>query len=211
MSQAYAMPLLLTDFAHQALTVAIPNSFEAVRSNFSGSSEPSNPVPFQWWADSSSGLLKIRNAAGNAWVVFGPLGNAFTMQLAALWSVVASMSATTGPTKVASAPRAGTIKRLVVMCETASTSSSGNEWQFTLNKRTNAAPGSTVALFSGTVGTFTALGGVGGGAEFVAHKGYVLTPNQNNTVTDLDELELTMTKVGSATTLANVRAVIEME
>lgn len=211
MTQAYAMPLLLTDFAHQALTVAIPNSFEAVRTNFAGSSAPSNPVPFQFWADTSAGLLKIRNAAGTDWVTVAPLGNALSLQLASLWDTVASMSATTGPTKVASAARAGTIKRLVVMCETASTSSSGNEWQFTLNKRTNAAPGSTVALFSGTVGTFTALGGVGGGAEFVAHKGYVLTPNQNATVTDLDELELTITKVGTATTLANVRALIEME
>jgi uncharacterized membrane protein YfcA len=80
-----------------------------------------------------------------------------------------------------------------------------------LNKRTNASPGSTVALFSATVGTFTSLVGVGGGAEFVAHKVYELTPNQNATVAAKDVLELTLTKLGTATTMTNVRAWVEME
>lgn len=150
-------------------------------------------------AGSPTGLLEFN---GSAWVAIHAL------QLASPWDV-ASLSATT-TVKLGVAPRAGTVKRLVILCETASTSSSGNEWQFSLLKRTVASPGSTVAMFTTTVGTFTSLSGVGGGAEFVAHKAYVLTPNQNASVGDLDVLELTMTKVGTATTLANVRAFVEL-
>lgn len=211
MTQAYSMPPLGTDFVNAVLKGPIPDAFEALRTCFAGATEPSAKTPYQFWADTTSGFLKIRNAANSAWVKVAQLASDTTLQLPTLFDTIASLSATSGPHKVGAAPHAGTIKALHILCETASTSSSGNEWQFTLNKRTNATPGSTVALFSGTVGTFTALGGVGGGAETVAHQVYVLTPNQNATVAAKDVLELTLTKVGTGTTLANVRAWIEME
>jgi hypothetical protein len=210
MSQAYQLP---TENDHPVVAVRdlVGGSIEAVRTAFSGATEPSMRVPYQLWADTTSGFLKIRNAANTAWVKVAPLATAITVQLAVENWFVASLAATRSATKLALCPRAGTIKRLVLLCETASTSSSGNEWQPVLAKRPNSAPATPVNLFSGAVGTFTALGGVGGGAEFVAHQALVFTPNQNATVADLDVLELTMTKVGSATTLANFRAFVEME
>lgn len=209
MPQNYLMPMELTDNAAQALTNEIPESFEALRTLFAGATEPAAMVPYQLWADTTTGLLKIRNAANSAWLKLAPLAADHVLQLPSQWDV-ASLSVTTTK-KTGATPRAGTIKRLCILCETASTSSSGNEWQPMLKKYPNSAPGSPVNLFSGAVGTFTALGGVGGGVEFVAHKILAFTPNQNATVLLDDVLELVMTKVGSATTLVNVTAWVEME
>lgn len=39
----------------------------ALASKFSGVTAPAAPVAFQWWQDLTSGILKMRNAANNAW------------------------------------------------------------------------------------------------------------------------------------------------
>jgi len=208
MSQTYALPAL-TDYANQALATGIPNALEALRSSFSGSAAPSSPSPVagQIWADTTTGYLKVRNLANSAWVVIARLSTSLLLQLAT--DGQASVSATL-TTKFNGYALPGTVSRLILLCETASTSSSGNEWRMQLKKYPNSAPGSPVDLISATVGTFTALGGVGGGAEFVAHKAYVLTPNQNLTLAELDVLELVLTKAGTATTLVNFRAFVEI-
>ena len=43
----------------------------ALFTNHSGSTEPSTTYAFQWWIDTNNTLLKIRNAANNAWVTVG--------------------------------------------------------------------------------------------------------------------------------------------
>lgn len=50
--------------------------FSAIATNNSGSSEPATTFAFQWWADTTSGLLKQRNAANSAWIVKGELAAA---------------------------------------------------------------------------------------------------------------------------------------
>lgn len=47
----------------------------AIVSNNSGVTEPSTPYAFQWWADTTTGLLKIRNAANNAFITVGTLAD----------------------------------------------------------------------------------------------------------------------------------------
>lgn len=56
--------------------VDINNQLAAIVSNNSGATEPATKYAYQWWADTSSGLLKIRNAANSAWVTIGTLGSA---------------------------------------------------------------------------------------------------------------------------------------
>ncbi len=46
----------------------------AIRSNNSDSSEPSPNFPYQWYVDSGSGTLKIRNADDNAYINVGAVG-----------------------------------------------------------------------------------------------------------------------------------------
>ncbi len=50
------------------------NALQAIASNQSGSSAPTTTYPYQFWADTAAGLLKMRNAANTAWVAVGLLG-----------------------------------------------------------------------------------------------------------------------------------------
>jgi len=52
------------------------NGLAAIVSNNSGAAQPSTTYAYQWWADTTTGLLKIRNAANNAWIEFGSLTDA---------------------------------------------------------------------------------------------------------------------------------------
>ncbi|GAB4300252.1 MAG: hypothetical protein Kow0096_20120 [Thiohalomonadaceae bacterium] len=47
----------------------------AIVSNNSGATEPATTYPFQWWADTTSGKLKLRNAANDAWIEVGSLAS----------------------------------------------------------------------------------------------------------------------------------------
>ena len=47
------------------------NALAAIVSNNSSASEPSTTYAYQWWADTNATLLKIRNAANNAWITVG--------------------------------------------------------------------------------------------------------------------------------------------
>lgn len=51
------------------------NALAAIVSQNSGASEPSTTYAYQWWADTTTGLLKIRNAANSAWVTIGTLAS----------------------------------------------------------------------------------------------------------------------------------------
>lgn len=216
MTQTYQLPGGAgNESAAQAISTLVPAAAESLRSNFSGATAPAaptsaTPVPGQIWADTADGVMKVRNVADAAWQRAFPLNADMVLQLPNGSWVDLTLSATR-TAHIGVAPRAGKIKRLVVITSTASTSSSGNEWQFQLKKYPYSAPGSPVNTISATVGTFTALVGVGGGAETVANKAYVITPDQNLTLADLDKLELVMTKVGTGTTLNNFHAHVEVE
>jgi len=51
------------------------NALAALVGLSSGTSEPSTTFAYQWWADTTTGLLKIRNAADNAWITVGTLAS----------------------------------------------------------------------------------------------------------------------------------------
>lgn len=51
----------------------INDALAALVSNSSGATEPSTMFAFQLWADTTNNLLKIRNAANNAWITVGTL------------------------------------------------------------------------------------------------------------------------------------------
>ena len=45
----------------------------ALVSNSSGTTAPATTFAYQWWADTTTGLMKIRNAANSAWITIGPI------------------------------------------------------------------------------------------------------------------------------------------
>jgi hypothetical protein len=57
------------------------NALAAIVSQNSGATAPSTTYAYQWWADTTTGLLKLRNAANNAWITL--------FQLDGEWSTIA--------------------------------------------------------------------------------------------------------------------------
>lgn len=56
---------------------AVNAALQALASNNSGATEPATPYAYMWWPDTTTGLLKIRNAANNAWITVGTLASAY--------------------------------------------------------------------------------------------------------------------------------------
>ena len=59
-----------------AMRAAINAALQALASCSSGASEPTTMYAYQLWADTANSLLKMRNAANNAWITLGTLGSA---------------------------------------------------------------------------------------------------------------------------------------
>jgi hypothetical protein len=57
------------DSTHKATTdlQAFENNFAALKSAFSGATQPGNTVAGMWWFDTTANILKLRNEANNAW------------------------------------------------------------------------------------------------------------------------------------------------
>jgi hypothetical protein len=54
--------------------------FAAIVSNNSGATEPATMYAYQWWADTTAGLLKLRNSANNAWITLRELDGTLLME-----------------------------------------------------------------------------------------------------------------------------------
>ena len=54
----------------------INGQLAAIVSNNSGATEPTTTYAYQWWADTTTGLLKIRNSSNTAFVTVGTLATA---------------------------------------------------------------------------------------------------------------------------------------
>jgi hypothetical protein len=50
----------------------------AIVSNNSGATEPATMYAYQWWADTTAGLLKLRNSANSAWISLRELDGTLT-------------------------------------------------------------------------------------------------------------------------------------
>lgn len=201
MTQTWQIPAG-SDVMADAVKTSIPNSLNALRSLFSGSSAPTNTTPYQLWADTTNGRLRQRNAADTDWIDVAPLEYDIAKR-----TVLVGRFESLSATKTVHLPicdRAAKIARIYLVADTTTSSSSGNEWQFALQNKTAA-----VALFSATVGTFTSLGGVGGGAEVTTDVAFVLVPDQNDTIAASDVLEFTATVAGTVTTLGRVSIFVE--
>lgn len=73
------MPQHDMDLANQTRTnlrADLNNALLALISNSSGATEPATMFAYQFWADTTTGLLKQRNAANNAWITIGTMASA---------------------------------------------------------------------------------------------------------------------------------------
>ena len=58
-----------------AIRSDLNDALAAIVSNNSSSTAPATTYAYQWWADTTTGLLKQRNAANSAFVTIGTLGS----------------------------------------------------------------------------------------------------------------------------------------
>lgn len=56
------------------------NALAAIVTQNSGATAPATTYAYQWWADTTTGLLKIRNAANNAWITLRELDGTLTIE-----------------------------------------------------------------------------------------------------------------------------------
>lgn len=71
------------DIANQsgaAFRTDLNNALAAVQSNNSNGSSPSSTVAYQWWADTSANVMKIRNSSNNAWIELFQLDGTITLE-----------------------------------------------------------------------------------------------------------------------------------
>jgi hypothetical protein len=75
----------------------INNGLAAIVSQNSGTTEPATMYAYQWWADETTGLLKIRNAANNAWITVGTLASTNLGLLASGGTLVSALGSASTP------------------------------------------------------------------------------------------------------------------
>ena len=71
------------DIANQsgaAFRTDLNNALAAIQSNNSNSSSPATTVAYQWWADTTTGTLKLRNSSNNDWVELFQLDGTLTLE-----------------------------------------------------------------------------------------------------------------------------------
>lgn len=66
-------PLLAADLLSDSRQY-LNDSDEALRTLFSGPTEPASPAAYQRWADTTAGYIRERTAANDAWVIVGVIG-----------------------------------------------------------------------------------------------------------------------------------------
>lgn len=72
---------IISDANGATVLADINSAFQALASQSSAATEPATKYAYQPWYDTSTGLLKFRNAANNAWVTFGPVADATKVEL----------------------------------------------------------------------------------------------------------------------------------
>jgi hypothetical protein len=81
-----------------AYATDVNDHLAAIVSNNSGAGEPATTFAFQWWADTSNDLLKIRNAANNAFISVATLSTGAPANGADITGVTAGNGLTGGAT-----------------------------------------------------------------------------------------------------------------
>jgi len=61
-----------------AVRADLNNALAAIVSNNSNATEPATTYSYQWWADTTAGILKFRNAANDAWIDIVQLDGEYT-------------------------------------------------------------------------------------------------------------------------------------
>ena len=71
---------VLANASGAAFRADLNNALAAIVSNNSNATAPATTYAYQWWADTNTGQLKLRNSANNAWIVIQELDGTMLME-----------------------------------------------------------------------------------------------------------------------------------
>jgi len=71
---------VLANQSGAAFRTDLNNALAAIVSNNSNSSQPATRYAYQWWADTSAGVMKIRNSANDGWIELFQLDGTLTLE-----------------------------------------------------------------------------------------------------------------------------------
>ena len=71
---------IISNASGAAVRSDLNNALAAIVSNNSAATEPTTTYAYMWWADTTAGQLKIRNAANDGWVVLQELDGTLLME-----------------------------------------------------------------------------------------------------------------------------------
>lgn len=149
---------VLDNQAGAAFRSDLNNALSAIVSQNSGATAPATTYAYQLWADTTTGLLKIRNAANSGWITVGELASANLGLLAstAIGSTVQAYNANTAVTNTAQAFTAAQRGTPVALTSSSASiavnAALGNNFTHTFTENTTLAnPTNLVAGQSGVI------------------------------------------------------------
>ena len=71
---------VITNATGATIRADLNNALSAIVTNNSSNSEPATKYAYMWWADTSAGLLKIRNSSNDGWVTLFQLDGTLTLE-----------------------------------------------------------------------------------------------------------------------------------
>ncbi len=182
---------------------ALQSTLDTVRSRWSGASDPTDNVAYQENVNTTTKMVRMRNAANSAHNDAYPVG--YNVSRADNAILIGTLSAT-GDYHFPPCDQPINVVSVDLISDATTAHTSGNEFTFQLR---NMTAGNN--LFSAAPGTFTTVGGVGGG-NLTADTARTLTPNQNSTgIAARSVLELQITKTGAPANITRLTAIMHVE
>jgi hypothetical protein len=89
--------LVIANGAGAVVRADINSALQALGTLSSGLTEPSTKYPYMLWADTTTGLLKMRNAGNTAWITLGELDTDFGIESFPAGTKIASFYQDTAP------------------------------------------------------------------------------------------------------------------
>ena len=71
---------VISNASGAAVRADLNNALAALITNSSGATSPGTTYAYQWWADTTTGQLKLRNSANSAWITIFELDGTMLME-----------------------------------------------------------------------------------------------------------------------------------
>jgi len=231
--------IVSTDTVNAALLTRAVNNFTAGQNSCASATAPASPIAYQFWADTTTGLFKQRNAANSAWITWGTMASTYLGLLSLSGGTLTGDISGGGTAKATSfadsttstglATKGQIDARILIapvyigaLSATASfTMAAGSSASFIISDVKILSDTATSGSSGGTNWGFNVYNvtqslnlrsatKTTNGAEIAVNTVYALGLDQNLTIAASDVLRLDVTKTGSPTSLSAARIIAQI-